>query len=372
MDTSPIIIAGGGIAGLATALAVGSHNATIFEQATAFTTAGAGLQIGPNAVRALQRLGAWDAVGHYTSRPSEIHFRDGLSGKLLTRLPLGPEFSARYGADYHVAHRAGLHAGLLEVVCSKPNLKLELGQSLQHVELGSNDVQVRVKGHSRRAPAMIIADGVDSKLRQVLFAGSNTIKSGATFHRALVEMPGSGNIPFDCVTVWMFPGGHVVHYGIGKPEQLNIVAVTPASETPQSFFKNATPALAELMEKVAPHFTTWPALYVQPLSKWTVGNTLLLGDAAHGTLPYMAQGAAMALEDAACLAQALMSAQSLRHALNETAARRMPRTMRLHVETLRTGRVYHTHGPLRHIRNFGLERVPKALLLKKLDWLYRH
>jgi salicylate hydroxylase len=372
MDTSPIIVAGGGIAGLAAALALGAHNACIFEQATAFTTAGAGLQIGPNAVRALQILGAWDAVEPYTSKPSEIQFRDGLSGKLLTRLPLDPAFSARYGADYHVAHRAGLHAGLLEVVRSKPNLKLELGQSLMHVEVGSNDLELRIKGQSRRAPAMIIADGVASQLRQALFPGSTAVKSGATFHRALVPLPLSSKVPLECVTVWMLPRGHVVHYSIGNPEQLNIVAITPENETPERFFKNATPALAELIKTVAPHFTIWPALFVQPLSKWTVGNALLLGDAAHGTLPYMAQGAAMALEDAACLGHTLLNAQSLRHAFNETAARRMLRTKRLHVETLRTGKVYHAHGPMQHIRNFGLERVPRSVLLKKLDWLYKH
>jgi salicylate hydroxylase len=372
MDTSPIIVAGGGIAGLAAALAVGSHNALILEQTPAFTTAGAGIQIGPNAVRALQKLGAWDAVQPYTTKPTEIQFRDGLSGKLIKRLPLGPVFTARYGANYHVAHRAGLHAGLLEVVRSKPNLQLQLGQALQHVEVGANDVQVRVKGHSRRAPALIATDGVQSQLRQMLFPGTSATKSSASFHRALLPRPAKGNLDMECVVVWMVPGGHVVHYGVGNPQQVNIVAITPDGATPQAFFGRATPMLVEHINIAAPHFTIWPSLYIPPLRKWTVGNTLLLGDAAHGTLPYMAQGAAMALEDAACLSQALAGTQSFRHAFAETSSRRMARTNRLHGETINTGKVYHAGGLLRLLRNAGLEQVPISMLMRKLDWLYKH
>jgi salicylate hydroxylase len=371
MDTSPIIIAGGGIAGLAAALALGSHEAVILEQAPAFTTAGAGLQIGPNAVRALQKLGAWDAVRPYTTRPSEIQFRDGMSGKLLSRLPLGPAFATRYGADYHVAHRAGLHAGLLDVVRSKPNVKLELGQALHHVEVGTNDVQVLVKGQSRRSPALIATDGVQSQIRQMLFPGTPAVRSGASFHRALVTPLTSSNLLLDSVTVWMVQGGHVVHYAIGNPQQLNVVAICPEGTSPQTFFKRAAPPLLDLINHAAPHFTIWPALYVQPLSKWTLGNTLLLGDAAHGSLPYMAQGAAMALEDAACLSQALANTQNFRDAFAETASRRIVRTRRLHFETLRTGRVYHASGPARLIRNIAISKLPIQILLKKLDWLYK-
>lgn len=370
MDTSPIIVAGGGIAGLAAALALGTHNALIIEQAPAFTTAGAGLQIGPNAVRALQQLGAWDAVEPYTSKPPEIHFRDGVSGKLIKRLPLGLKFSTRYGANYHVAHRAGLHAGLLEVVRSRPNLKIELGQALQHLELGANDVHIRVKNQSLRAPALIATDGVQSQLRQVLFPGSNAQKSGVTFHRALLSLPAKSNLALECVTVWMFPGGHVVHYCVGNPHQLNIVAITPEGTTPQTFFTRLTPALTELLEYAASHFTPWPALYVEPLVKWTAGCALLLGDAAHGTLPYMAQGAAMALEDAACLSRALAKAQSFRHAFAETASMRIMRTTKLHLETMRTGKVYHAQSPLRHLRNIAIALLPMPMMIKQLDWLY--
>jgi salicylate hydroxylase len=368
MDTSPLIIAGGGIAGLAAALALGERDAEIYEQAPAFTQTGAGIQIGPNAVRALQKLGAWDAVEPCTLRPKTIHFKDGLTGQSLTQIPLGDMFSSRFGAHYHVAHRAGLHAGLLSVVRSKPNLALHLGHSLEHFESGTHDVQLRLKNQSRRTPALIIADGIQSRLRQSVLPQQQALSAGVTFHRALLPL---NNFPTD-VTVWMLPRGHVVHYAVGNPAQLNIIAITPVGESWAEFFQPATPPLLEIIEHAQEHFTPWPALYVQPLQKWTIGHALLLGDAAHGTLPYMAQGAAMALEDAACLKQALSSAPSLRDAFAETAARRIPRTKRLHVETVKTGKIYHAKEPLRTLRNLAFKKMPLALLLRRLDWLYQH
>jgi salicylate hydroxylase len=368
MDASPIIIAGGGIAGLAAALALGPHDALILEQAPTFTNAGAGIQLGPNAVRALQKIGAWDAVAPQATKPTEIQFRDGVSGMILKRLPLGPTFVARFGADYHVAHRAQLHAALLQVVRSKPNIQLQLGKALHHLELGANDIQIRVGSQSHRAPALIAADGVQSNLRQTLFPGTPAETGKHTFHRALLTVPSA--LQTDYVTVWMMPHGHVVHYCIGDPAQLNLVAITPNDKTPQQFFQHATPELANTLQLAMPTFTTWPDLYVQPLSRWTNGSTLLLGDAAHGTLPYMAQGAAMALEDAACLSQAITSNHSLRHAFAETAKRRMARTRRVHTETLRTGKTYHATTPLRQLRNIALSTLPEQMMLRKLDWLY--
>ena len=135
MHTPHIIIAGGGIAGLASALALGRHDALILEQAEAFSSIGAGLQLGPNAVRALQKLGAWDAVEPITSSPPEIHMRDGVSGKLLKRLQLGKNFESRYGAPYRVAHRADLHAALLSVVKSRPNITMRLNEKISSVDV---------------------------------------------------------------------------------------------------------------------------------------------------------------------------------------------------------------------------------------------
>jgi salicylate hydroxylase len=372
MDTSPLVIAGGGIAGLSAALALGRRDTLIIEQSPRFEQVGAGIQIGPNAVRALQTLGAWDAVEPHTSKPKEIQFRDGISGKILKRMNLGSDFAAQFGADYHVAHRAGLHAGLLDVVRHLPNLKLEMGQHLSHVELGTNDVQFLLKGQSRQTSALICADGVQSHLRQLLFPGATAKSANTTFHRALLNLENCNGVAIDCVTVWMMPKGHVVHYGVGQPQHLNIVAITPEDVSPANFFTNATSELVDLLEKATTAFTTWPARYVFPMPTWTTGSVLLLGDAAHGTLPFMAQGAAMALEDAACLKQVLLRTHTLRHAFAETTKRRLARTRKVHVETVKTGRVYHAAGLSRHLRNIGFAGVPDLLFLRRLEWLYKH
>ncbi len=372
MSSSPIIIAGGGIAGLAAALALKGREGLILEQAPAFSHVGAGLQLGPNAVRALQKLGAWDAVIPHTSQPRELHMRDGLSGKLLKRLKLTGEFEARYGASYHVAHRAGLHEGLIEVVRSKPNLRIKLGKPLEHVEAGTNGVTATLAGRNLAAPALIATDGVQSRLRQSLFPHATAIDSRETLHRALLPLQQVAAFELDCVTLWMLPHGHAVHYCVGKTPQLNLVVITPHGIAPMTMCVHATRDLRALIQTAAPHFTQWPGFYVQPLSQWVKELVLLLGDAAHGTLPYLAQGAAMSLEDAACLAEVLPTTQSLRHAFAETAVRRKARTMRLHCETLSTGKLYHYSGIMRHLRNLAISSTPETLVHLKVNWLYRN
>jgi 2-polyprenyl-6-methoxyphenol hydroxylase-like FAD-dependent oxidoreductase len=372
MDTSPIIIAGGGIAGLAAALALGDHTAEIFEQAPCFSAVGAGLQLGPNAVRALQKIGAWDAVIPFTSKPDEIHFHDGLTGRLLKRLKLGRAFSKRYGEDYYVAHRSGLHAGLLTTVQSKANLRISRGHKIESLELGLDGVSLLSRGRKIHSPALIATDGVQSILRQQLFPNTSAIDSGEEFHRALLPFPISSPQQLNCVHVWMFPRGHVVHYTVGNPEMLNLVAITQKSESPAHVFAQTAPALQHLLSIAIPQFSQWPGLYSPPLSNWHKDTALLLGDAAHGTLPYMAQGAAMALEDAACLAQVLTTTQSLRHAFAETARRRMRRTQRLHQETLKVGKFYHASGPWRMLRNLSFAMLPDPVLHWNLDWLYKN
>lgn len=372
MDTSPIIIAGGGIAGLASALALGPHNGLVLEKAMEFKPTGAGIQLGPNAVRALQKLGVWDLLEPQASKPTEIQFRDGLTGKLLTRFELGAAFATRFGEHYHVIHRANLHAALLEIARSKPNLEVELGQPLLHIELATSGVQVRIKAQNRRTPALIVTDGIQSQLRQVLIPGSVALKTGATFHRALLPVSVLEDSLQHCVVVWMLPGGHVVHYALGNTQQVNVVAISPENKTPEVFFEQVTPVLADLLSHAIPKFTVWPALYVPPLNRWSFGHALFLGDAAHGTLPYMAQGAAMALEDAACLSQVLRTTHNLRDAFAETANRRIPRTRRVHFETLKTGKIYHAHSIGRHLRNHALAVVPDSVMKRRVEWLYAH
>lgn len=371
MHTPPIIIAGGGIAGLASALAVGSHDALILEQAQSFSEIGAGLQLGPNAVRALQKLGAWDAVQPITSSPPEIHMWDGVSGKRFKRLPLGADFERRFGAPYRAAHRADLHAALLEVVKAKPNILIRLNEKISDVETHIADVSLNANDRQLTCQALIAADGVRSNIRQSMFANTATINASAEHHRALLTLPEISGLAMDCVNLWMYPHGHVVHYPVGKQQLFNLVAVTPKAIHPSEHFAKATPRLKNILELANTLFTPWPALYAPQLSTWTKGSLLLLGDAAHGTLPYLAQGAAMALEDAACLASVLPTTQSFRHAFAETAQRRMSRTQQLHRETLQAGQLYHLGRTLAHARNAAFQITPPELIARRLEWLYK-
>lgn len=368
MSSSPITIIGGGIAGLASALAFGERECLILEQTKAFSNLGAGLQLGPNAVRALQKLGAWDAVEPMTSSPPEIHMRDGMTGKLLHRLKLGKNFEARFGAPYSVAHRADLHSALLAVLSSKPNTTVKNGENVSAVENHLNGVHIQSNGKSITSQCAVVTDGVNSALRQQLFANSAALDSGSMFHRAMFSAPQIAGVDFNCVNVWFYPGGHVVHYRVGTAQHVNLVAITPKSASPSQHFARAAPSLQKLLQQ---SFTTWPGLYVESLSSWTNGNILLLGDAAHATLPYLAQGAAMSLEDAACLSDVVKTAHSMKHVFAETAQRRMARTRQLHRATLSAGQTYHLEGAKRIARNIVLQSIPSALIQSKMSWVYK-
>lgn len=370
MNTPPLAIAGGGIAGLAAALALGSHDVAIYERSPAFAEVGAGLQLGPNAVRALQKLGAWDAVESITSSPLAIQMRDGTTGKILKQLPLGQSFTSKYGSPYRVAHRADLHAALLEVVQSRSNIAINSNSPVADVEPTLNGVAFSIAGKRQHAPALIAADGVHSPTRQKLFPETQPIDSGSVFQRALFAAPTIANIDLNCVTLWMHTQCHVVHYPVGKQKKLNLVAVVPKHQTVAQAFKSAAPALQEILHCAEAHMSPWPGFCVKPLQSWVKGSCLLLGDAAHATLPYLAQGAAMALEDASCLAQVLPTTQSLRHAFTETARRRIVRTTRLQNELLAAGHTYHLQGLMRHARNAALQTMPTRFVTARLNWLY--
>ncbi len=349
MNPETFHIIGGGIAGLASALAVANkgHEAIVLEKADKFDPIGAGLQLGPNAVRALQQLGAWDAVSPITSSPSEIQIRSGVNGKILKCIPLGKSFEQRFGQPYRVAHRADLVQALLLVANAKPLITIKTNSEVLDITAYEN---------------IIAADGVWSKARQTLFPGSAAIVTKEIFYRALVP-----SFKSNCVTLWLFPGGHVVHYPIGNPAKLNLVAITQGL-TPDLHFANACDELKQTLAEA--NWTTWPAAYVPPLKQWNQGNTILIGDAAHGTLPYLAQGAAMALEDAANLGKILGAELPVAVVFERLSNLRSKRTRKLHAASWRSGKLYHSSGIAAAARNFVLQATPSNLLLQQMAWIY--
>ena len=353
-----IKIIGGGIAGLASALAVANAGgkATIFEKSASFEPVGAGLQLGPNAARALQSLGAWDAVLPFTYSPPEIHIRDGRNGKILKRLPLGKIFQQRFGMPYLTAHRADLHNALLAVARSIQNIEIKIGVEIDDLSTDGFD-------------GLIAADGVWSKAREKLFPGTKAITISDTYFRSLPPLPTyTSDIDFECVNLWLYPGGHVVHYPVGNLSQLNLIAITNGEE-PKVFFENTSENLQEVLA-LPSKFIKCQSAYVPQLKQWHKGNITLIGDAAHATLPYLAQGAAMALEDAAIF-QAELQLNG-KTAFENLSTKRMSRTIQMHQKSLRAGRVYHSSGVAALSRNTAMTLAPSTIILKQLNWIYSY
>jgi salicylate hydroxylase len=358
MDTMNFKIIGGGIAGLASALAVANAGgqAVVFEKAANFEPVGAGLQLGPNAAHALQKLNAWDAVKCVTYAPPEIHMRDGLSGKTLKRLALGKSFEQNFGLPYLTAHRADLHRALLRVAGSNSNITIQTNVEVPDLSMDGFG-------------GIIAADGVWSKTRAKLFPGTAAIATSSTYFRSLLPMPPTtGDVNFECVNLWLFPGGHVVHYPVGNPTQLNLIAITNG-EAPITFFGNASDSLQSVLA-LPPHFTKWQSAFVQPLKKWHQGNITLIGDAAHATLPYLAQGAAMALEDAALLQSEIQS--NPKTAFENLGSKRLARTAKLHQSAIRAGHIYHISGVAALSRNLALRFATPSIIQNQLNWIYNY
>jgi salicylate hydroxylase len=358
MDTMNFKIIGGGIAGLASSLAVSNAGgqAVVYEKAPKFDLVGAGLQLGPNAARALEKLGAWDAVLPFAYAPPEIHIRDGRSGKLLKRLPLGKSFEQRYGMPYLTAHRADLHMALFDVASTKPNITIHTNSEIDELALGRFD-------------GIIAADGIWSKTREKLFPDSQAITTHDTYFRSLIQTPSNSiNVNFECVNLWFHPGGHVVHYPVGNPARLNLIAITNGDD-PKSFFKNANENLQGILAMPI-QFGKWQSAYLPQPKQWHQGNITLIGDAAHATLPYLAQGAAMALEDAALLQIELQS--NVKTAFENLSAKRIARTTHLHQSSMRAGQIYHSSGVTALSRNVAMKLVPSTIIQKQLDWIYSY
>lgn len=372
MADSPFLIVGGGIAGLAMGLGLAriGKSALILEKAPAFEEVGVGLQLGPNAVHALQWLGAWDAVAPHCVAPAEIHVRDGLSGNILQRIPLGASFEKRFGAPYRVAHRADLLNGLLESARSKPGIELRNNAQVTNVSIAETTLAVN-SGKNFKGEAIIAADGVHSAIRNLIAGQPGKNPIGHMLHRGLIpiaSVPASVNI--DAVTLWLFPGGHVVHYAVSNWRHFNIVAAVEESGfSLWTAFQGACQPLADILDQKI-KWTQWPALDFAPMRNWNRNRTVLVGDAAHATLPYLAQGAAMALEDACVLSTAIQNANELESAFQDFSGSRFKRTSAIQIKSRRLGGIYHAKGVLRQARNAVLKVTPPTKFINQLSWIY--
>ena len=381
MIDRPFLIAGGGIAGLASALSLENtgRGVRLFEQAADFAEVGAGLQMPPNGVAALQALGAWDAVEPACVSPSEIHVRDGVSGALLQRMRLGKTFVQCHGAPYRVCHRADLLAGLLSVALQNNQIELNPGRRVAGAYTAA---LVFADGASAEGCAIIAADGIHSPLRDLVCGGVAPVHHDHLIFRSLMPLAGvPPGIEADCVTLWLCPGGHVVHYPVSNWRNFNIVAAVDShgQETgwgePAApgkvlgFFASACGALRQLLGAPV-SWVRWQAADLPELPRWSKDNLVLVGDAAHACLPYLAQGAVMALEDACVLGAEVRRTGPFGEAFVRFEQRRRQRVTRIQMQSRALGSIYHAAGVKALARNVALRVAGNEILRRRTGWIY--
>lgn len=381
-----VIIAGAGIGGLTAALTIArtGHRVVVLEQATRLEEAGAGIQLSPNATRILTELGLAHRLRPFVVAPEAIQIRTA-SGRHIQRIPLGETAQRRYGAPYWVIHRADLQAALAAATAEKPDISLRLGTRAEDFALHQHGLTVQTSGTQtldEQGIALIGADGVWSSLRARMGDRSRPEFAQRTAWRATVptaELPAEFGAPV--TGLWLGRDAHLVHYPIKAGRLVNIVAIIKDTWSESGW--SAPGKFAELAPRFAdfaPQAHTLLALPERWL-KWALfdrapslprreGPVTLIGDAAHPMLPFLAQGGAMAIEDAAVLAQCLARDEDPARALRRYEDLRESRVARVQNEARANSWRYHLAGPLGFARNTALGLMGGEKLLARYDWLY--
>jgi 2-polyprenyl-6-methoxyphenol hydroxylase-like FAD-dependent oxidoreductase len=383
---SRVLIVGGGVGGLTTAIALARNgmSTTLLERSVFADETGAGIQLGPNATRALAELGVLDAVEAVAFRPDTLRLYDGNSGRGLASMPLGAVAEKRYGAPYLTLHRADLHARLLAACQRLDSIELREDFDVTEVELlADRMVATGADGTQVEGACLIAADGLWSRLRQRLAPRADLRFSGATAWRALLprdQVPAPFSAPE--VGLWLGPRSHLVHYPVRGGKDLNVVAVVEGGTAKQGWNRRAEPDVllpafdrwaspVRNLLRMVETWRCWSLFRLEPLRRWSDGRKALVGDAAHPVLPYLAQGAALAIEDAVTLAASLKACNGdPLHAFPRYEALRRDRACRVQRQAARNGRLYHLRGPLALARNFVLRQRRPEALLENFDWLY--
>ncbi|MDD5336622.1 MAG: FAD-dependent monooxygenase [Rhodoferax sp.] len=385
-----ILVVGGGIGGLAAALACSraGTDAALFERASAFSEVGAGIQLGPNVVKVLQGWGLQDALKAVAAFPQRLQVRSAMTGQELGVLRLGAATVQRYGAPYATIHRADLHALLLAALKQGGDMPLNLDSEVAGFVQHDTGVMLRTTdGRQAQGAALVGADGLWSRVRQQLLGDAAPVASGHLAYRALVAQSSlPEKLRSHQVTVWLGPAMHAVQYPVQAGASLNVVVIVTGrvpgdiaswdhaanSANLRRSLAHACSPLQELLQAIA-HWRLW-GLSIRPPMRgpWeqAQNRVALLGDAAHPMVPYLAQGAGMAIEDAQALAQSLAaSGVDVVTALRHYANARWQRNARVQAGALRNGQIFHATGLLRWGRDAAMKVLGEHLL--DMPWLYR-
>lgn len=381
-----IAIAGAGIGGLSTALALARQDirSFVFERRTDAREAGAGIQLGPNATGVLAKLGVLDAVRGVAAEPDALNIHDGRSGRVLARFPLGAWMRERHGAPYLTLHRQDLHRVLLKTVEAEPRIKIAYGRDVTGFNTLPVGIDVRFDDASgMSADALIAADGLWSKLRADV-AGEYALRpAGRNAYRTVVPVSAlPATLSANDVHVWLSPGAHIVHYPVRSGSEIAIIVVIDGNASDDGWDRlashDATDRFSD-MEFASPlqalfaaanDWRMWRLQMLPPRFNWVKGAVALLGDAAHPLTPYFAQGGALAIEDAAVVAKMLARGEAVHACLADYENVRRSRVQKVCDASLANGRIFHLKGPAAAARNAVLRSVPGALMMRRYDWLY--
>lgn len=390
-DSRTIVVAGAGIGGLTTALALAARGfrVIVLERTAKLEEAGAGLQLSPNASRVLIELGLEQLLALHVIAPDSISIMTARTAKEIGRVPLGDAAALRYGAPYWIVRRADLQSALLARVTSHPDIDLRLGAQFEDVAVYPKGVTVVQRSGSARqqelALALIGADGVWSSVRHQIFPDAQPQFTGSIAWRGTVD---ASQLPRGFVTqrvqLWMGTNAHLVAYPMSGGKRINMVAIVSGKwnrpgwsepgdvvEIANHFADPHWPIAARMMIGAVDSWRKWALFAMRDGGVWNKGPIALLGDASHAMLPFAAQGAGMAIEDAAVIAKCLdASRANPTAAFAQYASQRTARVGRVQRTARKNGQTYHLGGPVGFARDQVIRVLGGSRLLARQDWIY--
>jgi 3-hydroxybenzoate 6-monooxygenase len=383
----PILIAGGGIGGLATAMGLAQKGikSLVLERAAELGEIGAGIQLGPNAFQAFDYLGVGDTARKMAVYVDAMIMMDAMTGEQVVKVPFDAPFRKRFKNPYAVIHRGDLHGVFLKACRANPLVELRTSHEVVGYEKKGDSVLAVLKdGQKIEGRALIGADGLMSRVRAQLVGDGAPRVTGHTTYRSVIpaaDMPES--IRWNAAALWAGPKCHLVHYPLSGSKAFNLVvtchnaAMEPVAGKPVSHeevmngFAHIAPVARQIIE-IGKDWKLWVLCDRDPVLNWVDGNVALLGDAAHPALQYMAQGACMAMEDAVCLAHEMgKTPDAIPTVLESYRSKRVHRTARVQIQSRMIGdHIYHPDGGHAALRNTMMRAMTVEDYYDSMQWLY--